>query len=460
MNTKRSTIDIQKEEFIDIILDSVADGVFTIDGDNTITSFNGAAERITGVSRRDAIGRKCHDIFHASICSHDCALKKTIDTGREVIDQKIDIISAEGEKIPITISTAVLRDKQGAVLGGVETFRDLSDIEALKKEIASKYTFEDIISKNRKILEIFDILPDIAESESTVLIEGKSGTGKELFARAIHHLSPRGDGPFVAVNCGALPDTLLESELFGYVKGAFTNAVKDKPGRFELARGGTMLLDEIGDMPQSLQVKLLRVIQEKEYEPLGSVRKTTADVRIIASTNKELNREVERGNFRTDLFFRLNVLKLSIPDLCERREDIPILIDHFIEKMSRKLGKDIAGVSDEVLDCLMRYDYSGNVRELENIIEHGAVLCRSEWITARDLPREIFGTSASNDPPPDKDTPVSASRRGCREATADAEKRVIMETLARFNGSRVKAAQALNLDKSTLWRKMKKHRLL
>jgi len=208
----------RKEEFFDIILDSIADGVFTIDNDNTITSFNTAAERITGVSRRDAVGRKCHDIFHASICVHDCALKKTIDSGQAVIDQKIDIINADGERIPITISTAVLRDKGGVVLGGVETFRDLSVIEALKKEIAAKYTFEDIISKNRKILDIFDILPDIAESESTVLIEGKSGTGKELFARAIHNLSPRKDGPFVAVNCGALPDTLLESELFGYVR--------------------------------------------------------------------------------------------------------------------------------------------------------------------------------------------------------------------------------------------------
>ncbi len=459
MSDKRSGKETQKEEFIDIILDSIADGVFTIDDDNIITSFNSAAERITGVSRRDAVGRKCHDIFHASICSHDCALKKTIDTGQEVIDQKIDIISADGEKIPVTISTAVLRDKEGAVLGGVETFRDLSVIEALKKEIAAKYTFEDIISKNRKILDIFDILPDIAESESTVLIEGKSGTGKELFARAIHNLSPRKDGPFVAVNCGALPDTLLESELFGYVKGAFTNAVKDKPGRFELARGGTILLDEIAEMPQALQVKLLRVIQEKEYEPLGSVKKVKADVRIVASTNREIKQEVERGNFRTDLYFRLNVMRLRIPDLSERREDIPILIDHFVEKMSRKLGKEIAGVSDEVLDHLMRYDYSGNVRELENIIEHGAVLCRSEWITARDLPQEIFGGATLGDVSA-SGVQISADPRDCRDVTAEAERQVIAETLARFKGSRVKTAQALNLNKSTLWRKMKKHQLL
>ncbi len=459
MTAKQHGKAARKEEFFDIILDSVADGVFTIDNDNTITSFNTAAERITGVSRHEAVGRKCHDIFHASICVHDCALKKTIASGQAVIDQKINIINADGERIPITISTAVLRDKGGVILGGVETFRDLSVIEALKKEIASNYTFEDIISKNRKILDIFDILPDIAESESTVLIEGKSGTGKELFARAIHHLSPRNDGPFLAVNCGALPDTLLESELFGYVKGAFTNAVKDKPGRFELAKGGTMLLDEIGEMPQALQVKLLRVIQEKEYEPLGSVKKVKADVRIIASTNKDLKQEVERGNFRTDLFFRLNVMRLRIPDLSERKEDIPILIDHFVEKMSRKLGKEIVGVSDEVLDRLMRYDFSGNVRELENIIEHGAVLCRSGLITAGDLPQEIFEGVALDDVSA-SGVQISADPRDCRVVAAEAERRVIADTLARFKGSRVKTAQALNLDKSTLWRKMKKHQLL
>jgi len=220
-----------------------------------------------------------------------------------------------------------------------------------------------------------------------------------------------------------------------------------------------MLLDEIGEMPRPLQVKLLRVIQEREYEPLGSVKKVTADVRIIASTNKDLKREVERGNFRTDLFFRLNVMRLRIPNLAERREDIPILIDHFVEKMSQKLGKEIIGVNDEVLDHLMRYDYSGNVRELENIIEHGAVLCRSDIITPRDLPREIFDTAA-RDTADDGRPSASVDAQSFRNAAADAERRLIAETLARFKGSRVKTAEALGLDKSTLWRKMKRHQLL
>ncbi|MCK4909304.1 MAG: sigma 54-interacting transcriptional regulator, partial [Planctomycetes bacterium] len=225
------------KEPTDVILDSIADGVFTVDRDWNITSFNRAAEKITGVSRRHAIGQKCFDVFRANICQTTCALRQSMKTGQEVIDFPVNILRGDGKTIPISISTAVLRDKKKKIIGGVETFRDLSAIEELRKKITGQYTFEDIISKNHEIKKIFDILPDIAQSDSTVLIEGPSGSGKELFARAIHNLSHRKQKPFVAVNCGALPDTLLESELFGYLQGAFTDAKKDKPGRFALARG-------------------------------------------------------------------------------------------------------------------------------------------------------------------------------------------------------------------------------
>ncbi len=254
-----------------IILDSIADGVFTVDKDWHITSFNRAAERITGMLSEKAIGQKCFDVFHTNICQTACALRETLKTGKEIIDQPVNILNGEGKIIPVSISTAVLKDEKRNIIGGVETFRDLSALEALKKEISRQYSVDDIISKNHNIQEIFDILPDIAESESTVLIHGESGTGKELFARAIHNLSRRKKFPFVAINCGALPDNLLESELFGYKKGAFTDARKDKPGRFAIAEGGTIFLDEIGDLPLFLQAKLLRVLQEKEYEPLGAI---------------------------------------------------------------------------------------------------------------------------------------------------------------------------------------------
>jgi len=266
----------EHDKFFNVILNSIADGVFTTDNDGKITFINKAGEEITGFKSKEAVGRYCFDVFRADICQSRCALRETLRTKKEIINLPATILKKGGQKVPISISTAVLKNERGEIIGGVETFRDLSAIEELKKELSQRYTLGDIISKNHIIRDIFNILPNIAESDSTVLIQGASGTGKELFAKAIHNMSRRSSRPFVKVNCGALPDTLLESELFGYVKGAFTDAKRDKPGRFAVANGGTIFLDEVGDMSPALQVKLLRVLQEKEYEPLGSTtpRKT------------------------------------------------------------------------------------------------------------------------------------------------------------------------------------------
>lgn len=354
--------------FFNIILDSIADGVFTINDHDEITSFNRAAEEITGFSRDEAIGQYCFNIFRASICQTHCALKQTLKTGKAIINLPVNILNKRGKEIPVSISTSVLKDEQEEVIGAVETFRDLSVVEELKKEISRQYSLEDIVSKNHQIQEIFHILPDIAESDSTVLIQGPSGSGKELFARAIHNLSRRKSHPYVKVNCGALPDTLLESELFGYVKGAFTDARRDKPGRFALAEGGTIFLDEIGDMSPALQVKILRALQEREYEPLGGTTPMKANVRIITATNRNLSDLVKTGSFREDLFYRLNVVKIELPPLAKRREDIPLLMENFIRKFNLKKEKNIVGVSDATMEFLMGYDFPGNVRELENII--------------------------------------------------------------------------------------------
>ena len=307
-----------------MILDSIADGVFTVDRQWNILSFNRAAEKIIGIQREQAIGQKCIEVFRANICQTACALRKTIESGKELINYPVNLLNSEGRSIPVSISTAVLCDEKGNIIGGVETFRDLSTVEMLRKEIRNQYTSFDIISKNHEIRRILDILPDIAMSDSTVLIEGPSGSGKELFAKAIHHLSSRKKKKYIIVNCGALPDTLLESELFGYVKGAFTDAKKDKPGRFALAEGGTIFLDEISDISTALQVKLLRVLQEKEYEPLGATSTMKANVRIIAATNRPLIKLLAQGTFREDLYYRLNVVKVSLPPLSARREDIPM----------------------------------------------------------------------------------------------------------------------------------------
>jgi len=440
----------EPDKFFNVILNSIADGVFTTDHEGKITFINKAAEEITGFSSKEALGYFCFDIFRADICQSRCALKETLKTKKEIIDLPATILKKGGQKVPISISTAVLRNEKGQIIGGVETFRDLSVIEELKKELFQKYTLGDIISKNYLIHDIFNILPNIAESDSTVLIQGASGTGKELFAKAIHNLSRRKGKPFIKVNCGALPDTLLESELFGYIKGAFTDAKKDKPGRFALANGGTIFLDEVGDMSPSLQVKLLRVLQEKEFEPLGATSPRKTDVRIIAATNKDLSKLISEGKFRDDLFYRLNVVKIELPPLSQRREDIPLLIDAFIQKFNAKMGKQITGMSDEALRLLLKHDYPGNIRELENIIEHAFVLCRGERIDFDCLPKEITEGQKGDYPSMllQEETPFEK-----------AETEVIEKILKKYDGNRIKTAQELGIDRTTLWRKIKKYGL-
>ncbi|MDD5698165.1 MAG: sigma 54-interacting transcriptional regulator [Victivallaceae bacterium] len=427
----------------DVILDSINEGVFTVNLDWRITSFNRAAEEITGIPRHEALGHKCADVFHANICENECALKRTFASGKPVVNATAYIITNLGERVPIRISTAVLRDKKGEIIGGVETFQDLSQLEELRKELSRRHTFEDIVGRSPAMMKLFDVLPQIAESASTVLLEGASGTGKELFAKAIHHLSPRRKQKFVAVNCAALPDSLLESELFGHKAGAFTDARKDKPGRFLLASGGTVFLDEIGDISPALQVRLLRVLQERVIEPLGGVEPVPINVRVIAATNKNLQKLVQAGQFREDLYYRIRVIHLSLPALKERRPDIPLLIEHLLAKFNLLQGKNIELVSPEAMRQLMNYDYPGNIRELENIIEQAFVLCRGNIIEIHHLPFELRPETA-----PGGDSFSSLSLPAM-------EKRLIAETLQRCGGNRTKTARELDINPSTLYRKIK-----
>jgi PAS domain S-box-containing protein len=427
-----------------VILDSINEGVFTVDLDWRITAFNHAAERITGIHLRDALGKPCCEVFRASICENACALRRTLTTSKPIVNATAHIVSRTGQRIPIRLSTALLKSADDTVVGGVETFQDLSQVEQLQKQLEARYTFEDIVGRSPAMTSLFQLLPQIAESNSTVLIEGASGTGKELFARAIHNLSPRRKKRFVAINCAALPDTLLESELFGHKAGAFTDARRDKPGRFAMADGGTIFLDEIGDISPAMQVRLLRVLQERCVEPLGSVDSVKVNVRVLAATNKDLVKLVRAGKFREDLFYRIRVVYLKLPALRQRREDIPLLVDRLLVKFNRLQGKDIAGVSNEVLARLMEHDYPGNVRELENIIEQAFVLCRGGMIELHHLPPELR-------PGPGE----PGGEHGGPTTLDSMERLLITEALRRYQGNRRRAARDLGIDVSTLFRKLK-----
>jgi PAS domain S-box-containing protein len=438
--TKRPDLSPQTE----IILNSIADGVFTVDLDWNITFFNRAAEKITGIAAHEALGRPCCEVFRANVCESACVLKSTMDHEQTVVNKPIVILRADGKEIPITVSTALLKDASGRVIGGVETFRDLTLVEKLRREITRRYSFVDIVSRSPLMQKLFAMLPEVAQSESTVLIQGESGTGKELLARAIHSLSGRSRKPFVAVNCGALPDSLLESELFGHVAGAFTDARRSRMGRFAMAEGGTLLLDEIGDVSPALQVRLLRVLEERCYEPLGSSRSVPADVRILAAANKDLAQLVEQGVFRKDLFYRVNVVKLELPPLARRKEDIPLLAEHFIEHFNRLRNRGIAGLSQQAMNVFMHYDWPGNIRELENAIEFAFILCREGFIEPRHLPEHLRALSRQGLP-----------ERGM--TLADIEKNAIWESLERNGWRRLATARELGVDKNTLRRKMKRH---
>jgi transcriptional regulator with PAS, ATPase and Fis domain len=366
-------------------------------------------------------------------------------SGRPVIGRSGYIIKADGDRIPISVSTAVLRGPKGAPVGGVETFRDLSEIEALRSELEGRFHVGDLASRSPLMQKIFEVLPAIAASPSTVLILGETGTGKELVAKTIHSLSPRRSGPFVAVNCGALPDTLLESELFGYKAGAFTGAAKDKPGRFAIAAGGTLFLDEIAEIAPALQVRLLRVLQERTYEPLGSTRSETTDARIVVATNKDLAERIRQGAFREDLYYRINIVRIEIPPLRSRTEDIPLLVERFITRFNALHKKSIRGIHPEALSLLMAHTWPGNVRELENVIERSFIMCTGSTIEIRHLPEDLTALRPA--------VGRAASMRTTRNAI---EAQAISAALARNSYNRLAAASELGIHKSTLFRKIKK----
>jgi len=429
----------------DIILDSLAEGVVTIDRQGRITAFNRAAEALTGLQRRAVLGEPCQVVF-GPCCGGVCIIADTLANGQSLRDRPGQITHADGQVRPVAVTTNLLIDAKGRTLGAVGTIRDLSREVTLEKELKSQWRLEDLVSRSPKMRKLFDLVPAVAQSSATVLISGESGTGKELFARAIHTQSGRASGPFVAVNCGALPDNLLEAELFGFRKGAFTDATADKPGRFERARGGTIFLDEIGEVSAAMQVRLLRVLQERTFEPLGATAVVNADVRVVAATNRDLKQMVADGRFRLDLFYRLNVVRLELPALRDHPEDIPLLAEHFVDRLNRLQGRHVPGMTDAALAVLGGHRFPGNVRELENVIERAFVLCGGAPIGVEHLPEELQTVA------PPSEGAASPLRRAEAEALATA--------LRKHRGNRGAVADELGLHRATLYRKMRAHGLL
>jgi PAS domain S-box-containing protein len=423
------------------IFDSIEEGVFTVDLKYRITSFNRAAGKITGVSRKEAIGRPCSEVFNTNICQSNCALRNALEKNQPVFNLPVYMIRPDSTRIPVVLNATILRDHNGRMIGGVETFRDLSSLSKLRQSFYRHHFFENMVSKDQKMLEIFSTLKLIADSNCIVLIEGATGTGKELLAKAVHNNSPKKNGPFVPVNCGALPDTLIESELFGYKAGAFTDAKSDKPGRFARAQNGTIFLDEIGDISHALQVRLLRVLEDGSYEPLGAVKSARTNARVVVASHRRLDKLVEERKFREDLYFRVNVIKFTLPKLVNRKEDIPLLVDHFIDRFSQTNKKKIIGLTHEAMAALMLYDWPGNIRELEHAIEHAFLLCKEELIGLRHLPDKLL-------------TEINAAFSNNPRTLKDIEKNAILHALRRNNWKKLVTARELGINKNTLRRKI------
>lgn len=438
------------DSFFHSVLNSLSEGVCTISRDWQVLCFNRAAEAMLGIARQDALGKNFDETIGQVACEFRSAIDQVMRKGSTLENLNLTLHPTPERSIPVQLNVAPVITHEDESSGIVITFRDVSDLEVLRRELNEEYHHGDIVSKSPLMQRILAILPDVARSDSSALISGASGTGKELLARALHHESSRRGKRFVAVNCGALPENLIESELFGYVKGAFTDAKRNKPGRFALAEGGTLFLDEIGDLPLALQVKLLRVLQEKEYEPLGALEPLKTNVRIVAASHRNLETMIAEGSFREDLFYRLSIIQLRLPLLSERREDIPLLIEYFLKRFNAEKGRHVRRISPAALHRLMRYEFPGNIRELQNAIEHAYVLCRDDEILERCLPPRILETEEPSC------VQIIASNKNRSNIIAKGERDIILQTLYENEGHRGRTAAALGIDTSTLWRKMKK----
>ena len=431
-----------------IILNSIVEGAIAGGADKKLYFLNTAGQEILGYQLEEIVNQPCNMICVDLECDKECPLLLAERSGR-AINFEMKFRTKDGRIIPVSVNLGVMRDSDGNAIGGVGIFRDVSIIKDISKDLGLDFSLKQLIGKSKTIVALRQSILEVAPTNVSAFIKGESGTGKELVANIIHYNSLRRDRILIKVNCAALSENLLESELFGHVKGAFTGALSDRKGRFELADGGTIFLDEIGEISPQLQIKLLRVLQEGEFERVGSSQTLKVNVRIIAATNRNLDEMIKSNRFRLDLYYRLNVFPINIPPLRERKEDIPLLISYSINKLRSEMGKDITGVSKEAMDFLIDYDYPGNIRELENIIEHAFVRCHGRTILPSHLPFD--------------DTCVMAKSilKGLQLKSGDTveimEKELILSAMKQTNYHLNKAARVLGIGRATLWRKMKKY---
>jgi transcriptional regulator with PAS, ATPase and Fis domain len=447
------------------LLDDISIGVAVLNTRREIVAINETLAALTGFRQREVSGIACSHILRSDVCLQNCpALSLNEKSGPKCVEG--NLINIDRQLIPIRITSSPLIGMDGKMVGFVETVEDISLIRKVDETTRHAYKFNNIIGRSPEMEKIFQIIPSLAQSDSSVLITGETGTGKDMIAETIHRSSNRAKGPFVKINCGALPETLLESELFGHRKGSFTGAIVNKPGRFQQAHNGTLYLTEIGDLPLPLQVKLLTFLDDKEIFPLGSVKGSVADVRIIAATHRNLEQRVNDHRFRQDLLFRLNVIRLQLPPLRERQGDVQLLLDHFLNTCSTQLGKKRLSLSRKALKILLSYPYPGNVRELRNIVEYSLNICDERQIKPKHLPSYLLEPDhlerGGIDPARPADSTRAAENSACAHPRTaphwpDIEKRMIMEALIKVGGRRSKAAASLGWGRSTLWRKMKKY---
>ncbi|MFZ0243393.1 MAG: sigma 54-interacting transcriptional regulator [Desulfobacterales bacterium] len=443
-------MDLPSAEHARIILDSIGDGVFVVDLNRVITFFNRAAERITGFSRTEAVGRHCWEIFKTGICQRGCSVQQALEEDAPVVQSSVTIVNAADEKIPVSSCTAVLKDPLGRAIGAVETFRDLSDVQQLRRELAGKQIFEEIVSKNDKMLRLIDMLEMVAEKEIPVLLEGERGTEKEILAKALHSLSGRRNGPLVTLCCGSLPDTLIEPELFGHPVDAAAGHRGIKPGRMALAAGGTLFLDDIDALPPKLQHRLALVFRHATDGAPATGRPAAADVRIVAATQKNLVENTSAGSFDKELHELIGTVTFRIPPLRERKEDIAPLADHLIAKYNDLNGKTIEGIAPEALSILMGYDFPGNTQELERIIEYCLVVCPQGVLKIEHLPENLFRKSNQ------ASRPSGHTPRAANGSLMTVERAFIYKSLVRNAWNRKATADEMGIHPTTLWRKMKR----